>query len=256
MRISGKTVMVGSLLVWLMLLASCDRRGAVDTRSRELPSFSVEFTAVVDYVSGNRLVEVHFERDNLPFSEAVITVNDQQIPSAGGGLYSIQSPTFALDGGITTITFESRDDDYTKSVIITMPDSFAVTTVNPWYNFGADPVFVEWSPSDGATGYLLAVATENYYSDGTVPFTAILPSGGTFFTVPDTTFEDFAGDVVSAVYYIYLIAFNRGFGTYNGIQFPPPEGLPDHRISDPSGVLHYGTVAPLDSIVVPQLVAD
>jgi hypothetical protein len=256
MQISGKIVMVVFLLVSLMIFASCDRRGSVDTRSRELPSFSVEFTAVADYVSGNKLVEVYFERDDLPFSEAVITVDEQQIPSAGGGLYSIQSPTFVLDGGITQIRFESGEDDYTKSVTITMPDSFAVTTVNPWYNYGADPVFVEWSPSDGATGYLLAVATEDYYSDGTIPFTTILPSGGIFFTVPDTTFEDFAGDIVSGVYYIYVIAFNRGFGSYNGIQFPPPEGLPDHRISDPSGILHYGTVAPLDSIVVPRLVAD
>jgi hypothetical protein len=256
MRITSRIGIVAVLVLSFSLILSCDRRGSVNTRTRDVPDFSVDFTAVIDYSTGNRIVEVYFERDHVDFSSAVITVGEEQIPSAGGGLYFVESPTFALSGGITEISFQSPEDDYEKSVTITIPDSFAITTVNPWYNFNADDVYLEWSESDGATSYLVAVATDNYYSDGTVPMTAIVSSGSTFFTVPDTTFEDFAGDVVPAVYYIYLIAYNRGFGPYSGIQFPVPEGLPRQFISDPSGYLQYGTVAPLDSIVVPRLVAD
>jgi hypothetical protein len=135
-----------------------------------------------------------------------------------------------------------------------MPDSFAVTTVNPRYNSSADYVTIEWSGADGATGYILAVASEGYYEDGTIPLRMILPANSTVFVVPDTTFEDFYGDPVYAVYYIYLIAFNEGFGPYPGIRFPVPEGLPQRQISDPSGTMQYGTVAPLDSIIVQQFV--
>lgn len=256
MRISRKAGIEAALLVLFICALSCDRRGSINTRDRDLPRFSAELTAVVDYSSGNKIVEVTFERDDLPFSSAVITIDDQQIPSAGGGLYFVESPAFPLGGGVKDITFRSQEDDYTRSVVIIMPDSFAVTTVNPWYNYNADDVYVEWSPSEGASNYVLAVATNDYYSDGTIPLTRILSSAVTFFTVPDTTFEDFAGDVVPAVYYIYVIAYNRGFGPFSGIAFPLPQGLPRHAIADPSGFLKYGTVAPLDSIVVPRLSAD
>jgi hypothetical protein len=256
MPISSKTRIAVGLLVLMISISSCDRRGSLDTRNRDVPNFSVDLTAVIDYSSGNRIVEVTFERDNLPFSTAVITIDDQEIPPAGGGYYFIESPVFALDEGLTEIVFQSADDDYEKTITITIPDSFAVTEVSPWYNPDADEVYVEWSPSDGASGYVVGVATDNYYDDGTVPMTARLSSGDNFLYVPDTTFEDFAGDVVPAVYYIYVIAFNRGLGPYSGIKFPLPAGLPRQTISDPSGFLQYGTVAPLDSIVVPRLTAD
>ncbi len=135
-----------------------------------------------------------------------------------------------------------------------MPDSFAVTTVNPRYNTNADDVTVRWSGSSGATDYIFAVATNNYYADGTVPLRMIIPASNTVFVVPDTTFENFAGEPGYAVYYIYLIAFNEGFGPYSGIRFPVPDELPRLSISDASGFLQYGTVAPLDSIIVRQFV--
>ena len=50
-----------------------------------------------------------------------------------------------------------------------------------------------------------------------------------YYGVPDTTFENYAGDPISGIYYIYLIAYNEGFGPYEGIEFQVPEGLSFRR---------------------------
>lgn len=252
MIMAARIWIILAVLALPFLILSCDTRGSVTTRSRETASFSVDMTVVKDYSVGTNIVEVYFERNGIPFSDAVISLGGWAVPSMGGGLYFVDSPIFPISSGLNEVTFESPDDGYMKSVTFQMPDSFAVTTVNPRYNFNADNVIVRWSESSGATDYIFAVATENYYADGTIPLRKILPASNTIFVVPDTTFEDFAGDPVYAVYYIYLIAFNEGFGPYSGIRFPVPEGLPRRAISDPSGFLQYGTVAPLDSIIVRQ----
>lgn len=250
--ISSRNRIILAALALPLLILSCDTRGSVVSRSRETASFSVDMTVVKGHSGGTNIVEINFDRDGVPFSDASITLEGRAIPSIGGGLYFIDSPIFLISSGLNQITFASADDDYSKSVPILMPDSFAVTTVSPRYNSNADAVTVRWSASGGATGYILAVATDNYFEDDTIPLRRILPGSNTTFVIPDTTFEDFYGDIIYGVYYIYLIAFNEGFGPYSGIRFPVPEGLPRRAISDPSGFLQYGTAAPLDSIMVRQ----
>ena len=254
MMIATRIRIIPLVLALPFIVLSCDTRGSVDTRTRETASFSVDMTVVKDYSAGINIVDIYLYRDGVQFSDATITLDGRFIPSRGGGLYSIDSPVFPISSGLNLVTFASPDDGYSKSVMFEMPDSFAVTTVSPRNNMNADDVTVRWSVSGGATGYVLAVATANYYADGTIPLREILSAGNTVFVVADTTFEDAAGDPVYAVYYIYLIAFNEGFGPYDGIRFPLPEGLPQRAISDPSGFMQYGTTAPLDSIIVRQFV--
>lgn len=250
MIIATRIRIIPLILALPFIVLSCDTRGSVDTRTRETASFSVDMTVVKDYSAGTNIVEINFDRDGVQFSDAAITLDGRVIPSIGGGLYFVDSPVFPISSGLNLVTFESPDDGYSKSVMFVMPDSFAVTTVSPRNNSNADDVTVRWSVSGGATGYILAVATMDFYADGTIPLREILSAGTTVFVVPDTTFEDAVGDPVYAVYYIYLIAFNEGFGPYSGIRFPLPEGLPQRAISDPSGFMQYGTAAPLDSIIV------
>jgi len=230
---------------------SCDRRGSLDSRQRNIPSFTVEMTLIRDISRGRNMVDVYLERDGDAFSDAIITVGNTDVPAIGGGLYFIDSAGFPLPPGLNLIGFESAGDDYFASVSIEMPGDFGITNVFPRYNSNADNVSMEWTASGGASNYLLAVATLNYGADGTSPLRQILPADQSQFVIPDTTFEDFAGDPVAGVYYIYLIAFNEGFGPYDGIRFEVPEGLPQKSISDPAGVLRFGTVAALDSITVP-----
>lgn len=234
-----------------IFLISCDSRGSLDSRQRDVASFSVEMTLIRNLSTGMNQVEVYFERDGIAFSDAFIEVNGVNVPVIGGGLYYVENSTFPLPAGLNTITFDSPDDDYFKEVSIDMPGAFGITIVNPQYNQNADDVVIEWSDSENASNYILAVSTLSSPADGTVPLRMILPESPTRFVVPDTTFEDFAGDPVAGIYYIYLIGFNEGFGPYSGIRFSVPEGLPDKTIIDPYGILHYGTVAALDSITVP-----
>lgn len=243
-----------SVIISLSILAySCDNRGSISTRQRQEASFTVDMTLVRNLPTGGNQVDVYFERDGQPFSDAAITVGDYIVPSIGGGLYFVESSLFPLPPGLTTIQFDSPEDDYVKSIQIHMPGDFEITEVTPRYNPNADDVTIEWSSSTNASDYVLAVATLDYPVDGTSPLRKIVPDGSNIYVVPDTTFENFAGDVVSGIYYIYLIAFNSGFGPYSGIPFPVPEGLPEKTILDPLGKLRYGTVADIDSIIVPFL---
>jgi len=237
--------------VLLVLAFSCDRRGSLESRQREVPSFTVDMTLIKDLSTGKNQVDAYLERDGAAYSEAIITVGDVIVPVIGGGLYFVESAGFPLPSGLNIIKFESPQDDYTASVSIQIPGNFGITNVSPSYNSNADNVFLEWSASSGASNYLLAVATLDYVNDGTTPLRTILFASTSQYVVPDTTFENFAGDPVPGVYYIYLIAYNEGFGPYSGIKFPVPEGLPEKLISDPVGTIRFGTVAALDSIIVP-----
>lgn len=246
-----KTIRVIFAFTVLLVINTCDNRSSVNPRIRELPSFTVEMTLIKNLATGANLVEAYLERDGYPFSDAVITVGDSVVPVQGGGLYYIESNEFPLPTGTNIIKFDSSDDGYVKSVTIEMPDDFGITEVSPRYNPNADVVFVEWSASAGASNYILAVATLDHGTDGTQALRTVLPSTTTGYFIPDTTFEDYAGDPVPGTYYIYLISFNEGFGPYSGIRFSVPEGLPEKVIIDPVGVLRFGTVAALDSITVP-----
>ncbi len=240
------------LLVIAGVLLSCDRRTAIN-RTRDPISFGADVTVIKDYSTGMNLADISFTRENAAFSDGIITVGDTEIPNVGGSLYFLQSSLFSLSTGLNEITFESPDDQYLQAISFDLPDSFGVTDITPQINYNADNVFVQWSSSGSATRYILAVATFNYGADGTEPFRKLLAEQDSSYVIPDTTFENASGDIVPGTYYIYLIAFNRGFGPYFDIQFPVPEGLSPRAISDPNGSFIYGTVAPLDSIMVPVI---
>ena len=241
---------ISILIIPTLMVSSCDRRGSVRPRVRDLPSFTVEMTLIKNLATGENLTEAYLERDGQAFSDAIITVAGVEIPVQGGGLYYVHNASYPLQSGLNNIVFESPDDDYSKEISIIMPGIFGITGVNPSNNANADFVFVEWSASTNASNYLLAVST-GVADDGTTPLRMILPSTAGNYWVPDTTFENYAGDPVPGIYYIYLIAYNEGFGPYEGIEFQVPEGLPEKAILDPVGVLRFGTVAGMDSIVVP-----
>jgi len=234
----------------LLISGACDNRRSLDSQQRNTPSFHAEVTLIRNLSTGRNQVDAYFERNGSAFSDGIISVGSTQVPVQGGGFYYIDSNTFPLQAGLNSVNFESVDDDYLSSVDITMPGDFSITNMYPRYNSNADNVSVEWSQSSNASNYLLAVSTR-YLDDGTTPLRTILSGSAGQFIIPDTTFEDFAGDVIPGTYYVYLIAYNEGFGPYSGIQFEVPEGLPQKTIFDPSGYLLFGTVAPLDSITVP-----
>jgi hypothetical protein len=98
--------------------------------------------------------------------------------------------------------------------------------------------------------YILGVSTLESPDDGSIPFSILLDGDVRFYTVPAETFEDDIGDEIFGTYYVYLIAFNRGFLPYAGLKFPLPEGVPVRPLTGPSGTAGYGTIAPLATISV------
>jgi hypothetical protein len=233
----------------LLMIAACDSRNSI-SRSRPQDSYSVDLSAVKDYSQEKDIVGIRFWRNGAPYSNALIRVGANILPSTGNGYYSAQSPTVHLASGLNQITFSDTTGTYSQSLTIELPDSFGITSVNPQYNQGISNVEVAWTRPARAAKYVLSIVSRNYPGNGTSPLVLILNSDVTAFLVPDTTFENLSGFPVIDTYLIYIAAFNEGFGEYAGMPFPLPPGLPQRRVSDPAGLIRYGTVAPVDSIVV------
>jgi hypothetical protein len=237
-------------LAAVILFSACDTRNAVN-RSKPPVSFQMELTAVKDLSQSTDLVEIQFRRSGEPFSDALIMVNQDTIQSAGNGIYSASSPLINLFAGSNSVTFESPTDVYSQTIAFELPDAFQITDVTPRYNQDAVDATVQWSHPNRTSGFILAVVSDGYPGDDTAPLSLLLGSSVTSFVVPETTFEDSGGEVIPGIYHIYLIAYNGGFGPYPGISFDLPPGIPTRTIADPSGHLRAGTVAPIDSIIVP-----
>jgi hypothetical protein len=245
------TIVAVMALVAVTLFSACDSRNPIN-RSKPPVSFQMELTAVKDLSRSADLVEIQFRRSNEPFSDGLIIINQDTIRSAGSGIYSAQSPLVNLFAGSNSVTFESPDDFYSQTIAIEVPDAFQITAVNPRYNQSATDATVQWSHSNRASGYILAVISEHFPSDSTAPLSLLLGSSITSFIVPETTFEDSGGEVQPGIYHIYLVAYNGGFGPYPGMPFDLPPGIPTRTLTEPSGHLRVGTVAPIDSIIVPR----
>jgi hypothetical protein len=213
------------------------------------PTFSADITVVKEFVLRESIVEITFSRDGAPVPRGVVQLNNMDVPGTGAR-YAINTTLDKIFRGQNTITFISPDDDYEETVAIGMPDSFGVRNINPRDNSGVVDVIIEWTRPDFASLVLLIVVARDYPINNTNPYMVILNSDITVHTVPYTAFEASSGLPVDDIYYVYLVAFNQGFGEYDGMQSPLPEGLPQRRLSNPAGFARYGVVAPYDSILV------
>lgn len=228
-------------------LTGCDRRST--TKSSTGSDFSTTLSLIKDYSARKNRADIEFYREGAPFSEAVIKVDGIIIPNVGGSVYfdTLFSPLYT---GLVTVTFESDADSYIDTLILDVPDSFAVVNLVPSEMAISSDVYVEWSAANGATAYILGVSTRESPGDGSTPFSILLGGTARNYTIPAQTFEDELGDEIFGTYYVYLIAFNRGFLPYVGLKFPLPEGVPVRPLANPAGTAGYGTIAPLATIRV------
>lgn len=244
-------------LIFLMLIvlafSRCDNRASPTGPTRPAPAFSVDLNVIKDRSQGKDIADITFNRNGVPFTNAVIKINNIVIPSTGNGHYFTDSPGFNLPVGTLTVSFSSVADSYLKNVTINIPDTFRITTVDPRALInGLSDVRLQWSGASRATQYIVAVVARNYPANNSVPLSVLLGAENTVYTIPYTTFQDPNSlNTIDDTYYIYVVAFNQGFGAYSGMPlFLLPPGVPQRTISDPSGKLKYGTLAPLDSIIV------
>lgn len=238
-----------SILGALIALASCDSRNSI-SRSRPESTYSCDITAVKDYSQHKSIVSLRFWRDNAAYEKALIKINNSILPSIGSGSYFGQMPTTALVSGSNQISFADTEKTYSQTITFDLPDSFGVTSVIPQFINDANDIQLNWSNSNRAARYVLSVVSRGYPANGTTAFTQIFDSNINSFVIPDTVFENASGFAVNDTYLIYLVAYKDGFGEYPGMQFILPNGLPQRRLTEPTGYIRYGIVAPVDSIVV------
>jgi hypothetical protein len=239
------------LLIFMIALAiifsGCDRRANPTGRTRPTASFGVDLTIIKDYSTRINQADIIFKRENVLFSDAIIKVAEITIPAVDSGHYFLQG--LILPRSATTVSFSSADDNYFKSISITLPDSFGIVGVNPPTSYGSNFVDVEWSePSNGANHYIMSVVAEHYPDNGSVPYSALLGNVTTD-TIPPEVFENpNSFNTIPDKYFIYVVAYNQGFGDFQGRQFPLPAGVTGQTNSEPAGILKYGTIAPVDSV--------
>jgi hypothetical protein len=245
-------IVVGIIIIVSAAIAigfACDNRNSVN-HSQTQASFTVDMTVIRDYSMRRNQAQISLKRNNVAYDDADIKIGSTMIPSVGSGQYHEESPLLNLVSGGNQITFTSTNDSYNKIISFDLPDSFGITTVVPRVNQGGVDVQVGWSASAHATKYILVVVGKSWPATNTEPLKLLLASGGNSYVVPDTTFENPAGFSIPDVYYVYLVAYNQGFGEYDGLRFPLPQGLADRRLTDPAGYIRYGTIAPVDSIII------
>jgi hypothetical protein len=234
--------------IFALWFSGCDTRPSISPQAQH--AFSGDINVVRDYSARRTIAQFSFYRDGDSLANAEVHLNDISLTENVGGIYYLEAPLTAVFDGLNTVEFVNLRDNYNSSIAIHMPDSFGVAVINPRHNSGVADVFVQWSQPEYAATVLLVVIARNYPSNGSIPYMALLEADVTNRTIPYTTFEDSIGFAIRDIYYVYLAAFNQGFGEYDGIQFPLPENLPKRRISNPSGYATYGTIAPVDSIMV------
>ena len=245
------------ILYYLMIafaFVSCDHRTTPIERIRPAPQFTVDLNVVKDLSQGKNIADITFGRNGVPFADAVIKINDLVIPSTGNGHYLTDTPGFILPAGPVNVSFSSVDDSYLKTFSMVIPDTFRIKSVNPrLLDNGLVNVQLQWSSAPGATHYIVSVVGKNYTIDNSVPDSVLLGPQDTLYTIPYTTFQDpHSFFKIPDTYYIYVIAFNEGFGAYAEMPIIVfPSVIPQRTVSDPAGHFKYGTVAPIDSIIVP-----
>jgi hypothetical protein len=238
-------ILLGSLLI----LGSCDSRNSI-SRARPESTYSCDITAVKDYSQRKAIVSVKFWRDGAAYERALIKVNEVVLPSIGSGSYFAQTPAIALANGSNQIAFADTEKTYSQTVNFDLPDSFGVSEINPRVINDAVDVQLNWSSSNRANQYILSIISRGYPANGTTVFTKTFSSDVNTFVIPDTVFENISGFAVNDTYLIFLVAYKDGFGAFPGMHFPLPTGLPQRRVTEPSGYIRYGIVAPVDSVVV------
>jgi hypothetical protein len=232
------------------LFGGCDSHKSVADNTPQI-NFSAEMTIVKDHSQGLDMARIDFWRNNEAFDNATIKIGTDTVRLYGAGIYYAETPLIHLLSQNNTISFACSSDSYAKNLTFIMPDDFAITNIYPRYNQGGNTVQVDWSISNGATGYVLAVVARNYGHNGTSPLTTKLPADIHSVTIPRTAFESSSGNPVADIYYIYVTAFNGGFGPFPGMKFPLPSNMPAEAINDPNGHKRVGVVARADSVIVP-----
>lgn len=243
------TFVIILFLCALTLLLSCG--GKITTRPRP-PKYQFTMNGVVvkDLNLGKDIAYFTVLRDSVAFDSAVIVLETASrtdtLLSQGGGVYSEETSHLFDFGHVVKISISSSVDKFNLTSLMFIPEYFyiSVDTINP----GGDPVPVDWSPSNLASGYILSLVTPDTMPPA-VGYTD--RARGTGLTIPREAFRTSGDDLVRGIYEVYVIAYYESFPEYPGMVFELPAGLPTDNLKNANGTIGAGVVAQKKHIRVP-----
>ena len=245
-----KRSLVFLLFLPLVLFFSCG--GKTTTRPiKPKYKFTINGVVVKDLSLGKDIAYFTILRDSVLFDSAVVKVGSDTLKSKGGGVYSKEtshpSQLFGF-GNVVTITVSSATDNFNFRYDAIIPGNFEITGKNhdPVTANLVDEVIVYFNSSAKATGYFTSVKRP----DGSDGYTKRVPpeSIGAMKLLRDTFYVGVT--FTTGTYIIYLISYYKSFIGYPTMKFYLPDDLPKDNISNASGTIGAGVVAPLDSIKV------
>ncbi len=186
MRKKLKKIEIGLILTVVALLAILACNGDPLNSSR-LHNYRLDGVVIVDHNSQERISTAHLWRNDSLFTEAALFSDTTLLPYMSNMYYGTNSSASSLLGG--DFNFAIIDSSNSFELTVTMPDTFAILTVEPPNRQlqGAGPVTISWSPSVNTDGYIIAAvkATAAYSGSGYSGYPA---DGGTAGTIPTTAF--------------------------------------------------------------------
>ncbi|MDP3024190.1 MAG: hypothetical protein Q8O10_01500 [candidate division Zixibacteria bacterium] len=237
------------LVVAIFLFSfSCEKKPTGPTTQK--PTFTIYGVVVKDLNISKDIAAFTVSRNDTLFNSAIVKVGNKTIPNTISGLYykEFQDTTFHVKTAYTD-SIISPQDTVTITFRFAMPDIFSAS-INPAdsVNENGLAVVVTWTTSDSATAYIISVVKGDTIP-GAVLHKAIVT--GPLTTIPPDAFRKPNGDVVSGLYWVYMVAYNKSFVSYPDMPFTLPSGLPANNISGAKGTIGAGVIAEKITIRVP-----
>jgi hypothetical protein len=243
------------VLIWIAILLfsfSCEKKSVGPITQK--PTFTIYGAVIKDLNLSKDIAYFTVSRNDTLFDGATVKVGSRTIPSIGSGSYF--SNTLSFPAAMPYIdSIISAQDTVTITFGFTLPDTFSanVTPIKDTFTIAEFPIYVNWTGSDSATGYIVSVAKGDSIP-GAALYSVIVPtSDGTQAPIPVSTVKNTADELVTGYYWIYVIAYNKSFPTYPGIPFNLPAGLPANNISGAQGTIGAGVIAQKAVIFVTTL---
>jgi hypothetical protein len=232
----------------LVLFFSC---GGKTTTGPTKPKYKFTINGVVvkDLSLGKDIAYFTILRDSTTFDSAVVKVGPYTLKNQDGGIYSKEASHLFDFGDAIAITVSSAQDGFNFGSSVAIPGFFQITAKVPdTVRSSTSNVALHFSTADNASGYFISVLKRNN-TEGAIGHTALIPWDkiGNY-PIPNTTFRDIHDNYKTAIYLIYLIAYNKSYLAYPDMKFQLPEGLPKDNITGAHGTIGAGVVAPSDSI--------
>ncbi|MFH0931202.1 MAG: hypothetical protein V1890_04635 [Candidatus Zixiibacteriota bacterium] len=218
--------------------------------SSKKPTFTIYGAVVKDMNISKDIAAFTVLRNDTLFNGATVKAGNKTILNSGAGLYDslFADTTFHVKTAYTD-SIISPQDTVTITFRFAMPDIFNVS-INPADSVNENGLAVEvsWTTSDSATGYFISVVKGDAIPEA-VLHRAIV--SGSLTTIPQDAFRKPNGDVVSGLYWVYMVAYNKSFVSYPDMPFTLPSGLPANNISGAKGTIGAGVIAEKITIRVP-----